>query len=80
MLRVRSSSPFGRVIDIVVIGLAAALIAIFFTDDGTAIRLLRYARSPLPAAVVRRRTGSLLRGAGLAEPIRPASLRIRRRS
>jgi hypothetical protein len=30
MLRVRSSSPSGRVIDIVVIGLVAALIAIFF--------------------------------------------------
>jgi hypothetical protein len=52
MLRVRSSSPSGRVIDIVVIGLVAALIAIFFTHDGTAIRLLRYARPPLPAAPV----------------------------
>jgi len=30
MLRVRSSSPSRRVIDIVVIGLAASLIAIFF--------------------------------------------------
>ena len=40
----RSSSPYGRVIDIVVIGLVAALIAIFFMHDGTAIRLLRYAR------------------------------------
>jgi len=50
MLRVRSSSPYGRVIDIVVIGLVAALIAIFFTHDGTAIRLLRYA----PAASRRR--------------------------
>jgi hypothetical protein len=59
MLRVRSSSPSGRVIDIdwttvaMVIGLVAALIATFFTHDGTAIRLLRYARPPLPAAVVR---------------------------
>jgi hypothetical protein len=56
MLRLRSSSPSGRVIDIdwttvaMVIGLVAALIATFFTRDGTAIRLLRYARPPLPAA------------------------------
>ena len=48
MLRVRSSSPSGRVIDIVVIGLVAALIAIFFTHDGTAIRLLRYAARRFP--------------------------------
>jgi hypothetical protein len=50
MLRVRSSSPSGRVIDTVVIGLVATLIAIFFTHDGTAIGLLRFALPPLPAA------------------------------
>ena len=52
----RSSSPYGRVIDIVVIGLVAALIAIFFMHDGTAIRLLRYARRfppPWSAAIIR---------------------------
>jgi hypothetical protein len=53
MLRVRSSSPSGRVIDIVVIGLAPALIAIFLRT--TAPRLgfstLLARRFPSPCSV-----------------------------
>jgi hypothetical protein len=67
----RSSSPYGRVIDIVVIGLVAALIAIFFTHDGTAIRLLRYARrfSPPWSAAIIRQDSSRISSAMLASTI-----------
>jgi len=57
MLRVRSSSPSGRVIDIVVIGFVAALIEIFFLrTTGTAISFsAMLARRFPPRGLSRRR-------------------------